>query len=255
MRRAAGLLAAALWLLAGGGRALAAPLGPVGPAAQAQLPAAQQRQQGGGPPAQAPAPYDEPEQAWREHRFLVGAFGGRLTSGTSLGTIDNVFFRSTFDTGGDTLVGFRVGWAVAARFDAELEYGRAEPGVVAVLSDLQGRSRTEVPFADLSIEYVTAGVTFAVIERSHRLVPYLMFGVGVVDASSDAEPTIGGTEIGLLYGIGLKARASERIWLRGELRGLRSGFGRDRESELPGLFRGEFRSSNLLWSMGVEVRF
>ncbi len=200
--------------------------------------------------------YDNPDAGWESRRFHVGGFYGRLSGGTALGTIENVFFRTQVNMDTDNAFGFRVGWSATARFDVELEYGSSSPGLLATLTDLRGQGKTEVPFADLDMTWVTASVNYSMIERTRRIVPYLTVGLGIVSVSSDAEGIVDATQPGLVFGGGLRIRLVDQIALRADARGLRSGFGTKQEDDaLPGVFIGEFNASNFLWTLGLDIRF
>lgn len=200
--------------------------------------------------------YVDSNAGWKQQRFLVGGFYGGLTGGTSLGLVDNIFFRTQLNMGSDSVYGLRFGWAFAPRFDLELEYGRSSPGLIATLTDLQGQGKTEVDFADLDLDYLVAVVNYSMIERSRRVVPYLSLGVGTVSVSSSTESIADDRKPGLIFGAGLRVRVIDNLALRADLRGLRSGFGtKQQEGDLPGVFVGDFNASNVLWSVGLDLRF
>lgn len=202
------------------------------------------------------ARYTDPDAGWKDHRFQAGGFYGRLSGGTSLGLIDNVFFRTQINMGTDNTFGFRAGWVFAARFDVELEYGNSSPGLIATLTDLRGQGKTEVPFSDLDMTWLTAAVNYSMIERTRRVVPYLTLGVGVVSVSSEAEGIVKSRKPGLIFGGGVRVRLIDLIALRADARGLRSGFGtKQEEGDLPGVFVGDFNASNFVWTAGLEIRF
>lgn len=197
------------------------------------------------------------DSGWKSHRFYIGGFGGQMNGGTSLGLTENVFFRTEFNTGDDTLWGGRVGWVFAPRFELELELGRSSPGLVATLTDLQGKNKTEVEFADLRITYLMAVVNYSMIERGRRLVPYLSLGIGTVRADSDDEKIVRARKPGIIFGGGLRIRVIEALALRADVRGMRSGFGAKQQDvdDLPGVFVGDYNASHLLWSFGLDIRF
>ena len=134
-----------------------------------------------------PSPYADPDEGWKERRFHVGGMYGDLSGGTSLGLVENVFFRTQFNMGSDTMYGLRAGYVFAARWDVELEWGQSSPGLEATLTDLSGQGKTVVPFADLDMNWLTASVNYSMIERTRRVVPYLTVGLGTVSVSSEAE--------------------------------------------------------------------
>jgi opacity protein-like surface antigen len=203
-----------------------------------------------------PSPYSDPDEGWKERRFHVGGLYGNLSGGTSLGLIENVFFRTQFNTGSDTQYGLRAGYVFAARWDVELEWGQSSPGLEATLTDLSGQGKTVVPFADLDMSRLTASVNYSMIERTRRIVPYLTLGFGVVSVSSDAEGVVKSRKPGLIYGGGLRVKVVDMLAVRLDARGLRSGFGtKQEEDDLPGVFVGDFKASNFLWSVGIDIRF
>lgn len=201
------------------------------------------------------SPYLKGED-WTGERWLVSGFGGRVTGGTSVGFTENIVFRSQFEQGTDTTWGFRVGRVVAPRFDVELEYGRSSPGLNAVLTDLAGQGRTEVSFADMDLNWLTAAVNYSVIERSRQVVPYLTLGVGRLGVSSSTEPGIDSGEIAIIFGLGVRVRTLRAIAFRTDVRGLRSGIrGKQEDPSRPAVLDSEFSGTNLLWTVGLELRF
>jgi opacity protein-like surface antigen len=204
----------------------------------------------------AMSPYIAPESGWANQRFSAGIFWGNMAGGTSLGLVENVFFRTTLNLGTDDMLGARFAYVFAPRFDVELEWATSSPGLVATLTDLGGQGKTEVPFADLKMNRVTASVNYSMIERTRRIVPYLTLGIGLVTVSSEDEGIIKSRKPGLIYGGGIRVRVIDPVALRLDARGLRSGFGtKQEEDDLPGVFVGDFNASNFLWSVGVDIRF
>ncbi|NKB90225.1 MAG: outer membrane beta-barrel protein [Acidobacteria bacterium] len=203
-----------------------------------------------------PSPYSAPDEGWKESRFHIGGLYGDLSGGTALGLVENVFFRTQFNMGSDTMYGLRAGYVFAARWDVELEYGVSSPGLEATLTDLAGQGKTEVPFADLDMTRFTVSVNYSMIERTRRVVPYLTVGFGSVGVSSDEEGIVKSRKPGLIYGGGLRVRIVDMVAFRIDARGLRSGFGtKQEEDDLPGVFVGDFNASNFLWSVGLDIRF
>jgi hypothetical protein len=202
------------------------------------------------------SPYAEPDEGWRERRWQVGGFYGQIMGGTALGLVENVFFRTQFNTGKDSTYGFRAAYVFASRFDVELEYGRSSPGLEAILTDLRGQGKTEVEFADLDMNWFTAAVNYSMIERTRRVVPYLTLGLGVVSVSSETEGIAKSRKPGILFGGGVRVRVIDWLAVRADARGLRSGFGtKQEEDDLPGVFVGDYNASNFVWTVGVDVRF
>lgn len=203
-----------------------------------------------------PTPYMDSESGWAENRLHVAGFGGSLGGGTALGSTENLFFRVQFEQGSDSAWGGRVGWVFAPRFDVEVEYGRSSPGLDAVLSDLQGQGRTVTEYADLNLNWLVVAVNYSVVERTRRFSPYLTLGFGRMGVDSSAEPDIDASEPMLAYGGGLRVRIVDPFALRADVRGLRSGLGgKDEDDPTPDLLRGKFNGTNLLWTLGVELRF
>ena len=92
--------------------------------------------------------------------------------------------------------------------------------------------------------------------RTRRIVPYLTLGIGVVTVSSDAENIVKSRQPGLIFGGGLRVRVVDMIAVRADARGLRSGFGTNQEEgDLPGVFVGDFKASNFIWTVGLDIRF
>jgi hypothetical protein len=202
------------------------------------------------------APYAEPDEGWRERRWQAGGFYGQIMGGTALGLVENVFFRTQFNTGKDSTYGFRAAYVFASRFDVELEYGRSSPGLEAILTDLRGQGKTEVEFADLDMNWFTASVNYSMIERTRRVVPYLTLGLGVVSVSSETEGIAKSRKPGIIFGGGVRVRVVDWLAVRADARGLRSGFGTKQEEEdLPGVFVGDYNASNFLWTVGIDIRF
>ncbi len=198
----------------------------------------------------------DPDAGWKDHRFHAGGFYGSLTGGTSLGLIDNVFFRTQLNMGTDSTFGLRAGYVFAARFDVELEYGSSSPGLIATLTDLRGQGKIEVPFSSLDMTWFTASVNYSMIERTRRVVPYLTLGLGAVTVSSEEEGIVKSRKPGLIFGGGVRVRLIDMLALRADARGLRSGFGtKQEEGDLPGVFVGDFKASNFVWTVGLELRF
>jgi len=203
------------------------------------------------------SPYADADAGWKEHRFHVAGTWGGLAGGTAVGLTENLAIRTQFEVDSGSLYTLRAGWVFAPRFDLEIEYGHSSPGLNAVITDLGGQGKTVVPFADLGIEYLMAAVNYSVIERTHRIVPYLTLGIGTVKSDSSDESRIGNREPGIVYGAGLRVRVIDMIAVRGDVRGMRSGLGtnQQKEGDLPGVFVNDFNASFLIWSVGVEIRF
>ncbi|HJO03351.1 MAG TPA: outer membrane beta-barrel protein [Acidobacteriota bacterium] len=198
----------------------------------------------------------QPDEGWRDQRFYVGVMLGTMTGGTPLGSIENVFFRSSYGMDTDSMWGLRAGLTFAPRFDVEIEYGRSSPGINAILTDLAGQGKTEFAFADLDLSYVMGVVNYSLVERSRRIVPVLSVGYGSVGMSSTASEIAGSRQMGLVFGGGLRVRVADKLGVRADVRGLRTGFGpKQEEGQLPSIFRGAFNATNLYWTAGFEFRF
>ncbi len=210
----------------------------------------------------APAPlpqessYMEPDAGWKDQRFYVGGFAGNMTGGTPLGSVENIFFRSSYVMDSNSMWGLRAGFIFSSRFDVELEYGRSSPPMNVILTNLAGQGKTEFPFADLQINYTMGVVNYSLLERSRRIVPILSLGYGTVGVSSAAAEIDSSRQMGLVFGGGLRVRIVENLGLRADVRGLRTGFGpKQEEGQLPSVFFRGFVATNLYWSAGVEFRF
>ncbi len=200
--------------------------------------------------------YMDLDEGWKERRFRVGGFSGQMTGGTPLGSIENVFFRSSYDMDTDSMWGLRVGFVFAPRFEVEIEYGRSSPGVNVILTDLAGQGRTEFSFADLHLSYLMGVVSCALLERSRRIVPVLSLGYGTVSMTSTASEIADSRQMGLVFGAGLHIRVIDNFGVRADVRGLRTGFGpKQQDGQLPSIFLGDFNASNLYWTAGFEFRF
>ncbi len=200
--------------------------------------------------------YMEPDAGWEDQRFYIGGFAGNMTGGTPLGSIENVFFRSSYVMDSNSMWGLRAGFTLSARFDFEVEYGRSSPAMNVILTNLAGQGKTEFLFADLQINYTMGVVNYSLLERSRRIVPLLSLGYGTVGVSSGAAEIDNSRQMGLVFGGGLRVRIVENLGLRADVRGLRTGFGpKQEEGQLPSVFYRGFVATNLYWSVGVEFRF
>lgn len=211
--------------------------------------------------AQAPEPQsgrvdEEPQRASVEEyddarpdppgRWAVGVFGGKLSGGTSVGTTENLFFRTSFEQDSDTLAGGRAAAWLWWRLHVEGEYARSSPGLIAVLTDLDGQGRTEAPFADLELSYWSGAVRFDLSQT--RVAPFLTLGMAAVGAES-SELELDESAPGLLFGGGIEVAVAGPAFLRADVRGLRS----DLDLLAPGISRGV--TTQLLWSVGGGIRF
>ncbi|MFQ5743593.1 MAG: hypothetical protein ACE5HV_08390 [Acidobacteriota bacterium] len=209
----------------------------------------------------APGPARAQESGGQKERGTVGefpwyvsGFGGRVSSGTSLATVANPFFNTTFKTGDDSAFGVRVGRRVYWRVSVEGEFTtNASPGLNAVLANLNGGARVSVPFAKLDLSFFSGSVRFDLAERLIR--PFLLVGVAGVRAQIDDSRNE--TALGVLFGGGVEVSVPgyERVFVRTDVRGLRadiSALGLP-ASALAGE-EDEF-STQVIWTVGAGFRF
>ncbi len=198
----------------------------------------------------------EEETAEQETRlWSASGFGGNMSAGNPVGTVENPFFNTTFKTGSSAMWGFRVSRMLWWRLGAEGEFGRGSPGVNAILTSPGGGDLTTVPYADLNMSYMSGSVIFeAASGRWMRA--FLNFGLAGVFVSGDREDS-DSAALGLLFGGGIEVPIIEdRFFVRADVRGLRADFG------LLGLDRGqlvgldlESMSTNAMWMIGACFRF
>lgn len=187
--------------------------------------------------------------------WSASVFGGNMSAGNPVGTVENIFFNTTFKTGSDTAWGLRGGRIVWWRLSAEGEYLRSSPGVIAVLTGPSGEDRTEVSYADLDMSYLAASVLFDAV-NGRWVRAFLQFGVGGVFVDG-SQPDSDNSAFGILFGGGIEVPIVEdRFFVRADFRGLRADFG------LLGLDRGQLvgleadsLSTNAVWTVGAGVRF
>ena len=187
--------------------------------------------------------------------WAASFFGGNMSAGNPVGTVENPFFNTTFKTGSSSMWGFRVSRMLWWRLGAEGEFGRGSPGVNAILTSPGGGDLTEIPYADLNMSYMSGSVIFeAASGRWMRA--FLNFGFAGVFVSGDREDS-DNTALGILFGGGIEVPIIEdRFFVRADVRGLRADFG------LLGLDRGQLvglevdsLSTNAMWTIGGGFRF
>jgi hypothetical protein len=207
--------------------------------------------------AEAAAESEGQEDVAEEEGRLWAAsfFGGEISAGNPVGTVENPFFNTTFKTGRAAMWGFRASRMLWWRLGAEGEFGRGSPGVNAILTSPNGSDRTEVFYANLDLSYVSGSVIFeAASGRWMRA--FLNFGFAGVFVSGDREDS-DNSALGILFGGGVEVPIVEdRFFVRADVRGLRSDFG------LLGLNRGQLvglesdsLSTNAMWTIGAGIRF
>lgn len=191
--------------------------------------------------------------------WAFSAFGGRLSGGTPIGSVGNPFFLATFETDSDGLWGVRGAGRIFWRLGFEVEYARSSPGLDAVLTDLLGRDRTVVPFSSLEISYLSAAARMDLTDS--WLVPFLM--AGIANVSVEVDESRDESAAGLLFGGGVEVPLpfQERIFIRGDVRGLRSDvaildfaprrFPVDGEAEEAT----DELATHVIWTIGLGVRF
>jgi len=186
------------------------------------------------------------------YRGSVTVFGGEASGGTAIGTVQNLFFNTTLETGGDTAFGIRGTMPVWWRLAGELEFLTASPGIEATLTDPAGQDRSSFDFAELDMSYVSASVRLDLANA--WINPFLQGGIAAVRFSSGDESE---TSFGLLFGGGVEVPVPrvKGVFGRVDVRGLRadlSGVG------LPGTVleqNEDVLGTQVIWSVGVGYRF
>jgi hypothetical protein len=195
------------------------------------------------------------EMAEEGRLWSASFFGGNMSAGNPVGTVENPFFNSTFKTGSSSMWGFRASRMIWWRLGAEGEFGRGSPGVDVILTSPDGSDRTKVPYADLNVSYVSGSVIFEAA-NGRWVRAFLNFGLAGVFASGDREDS-DNSALGILFGGGVEVPIIEnRFFVRADVRGLRADFG------LLGLNRGQLvgldadsLSTNAIWTIGGGIRF
>lgn len=207
-------------------------------------------------PEQEPAYEELPSDDETEFRFgyrgSVSVFGGETSGGTAIGTIQNLFFNTTLETGGDTAFGIRGTMPVWWRLAGEVEFLTASPGIDATLTDPAGQDRTGFDFAELDMTYVSGSVRLDLANA--WINPFLQAGIAGVRFSSGDESE---TSLGVLFGGGVEVPVPrvEGVFGRVDVRGLRadlSGVG------LPATVleqNEDVLGTQVIWSVGLGYRF
>lgn len=195
-------------------------------------------------------PAEEETRLWS-----ASFFGGNMSAGNPVGTVENPFFNTTFKTGSSSMWGFRASRMMWWRLGVEGEFGRGSPGVKAILTSPGGGDLTEIDYADLNMSYLSGSVIFeAASGRWMRA--FLNFGFAGVFVSGDREDS-DNSALGILFGGGVEVPIIEdRFFVRADVRGLRADFG------ILGLNRGQLvglevdsLSTNAMWTIGAGIRF
>lgn len=185
------------------------------------------------------------------------SFGVGTASGSNpVGSIvdEDAMMISTFEIDNGVLINGRVARRFWWRLGGEAEFGYASPGVLLTETDLQGASVSTEPFGDFSFGYL--GISARVDLVDARVTPFLLGGFAVTFNSYPEGDS--GTEPGFLFGGGLEVRIIDNIFLRGDVRGLRSNV------DAPNLTRGLLEqneadrgalATQVLWTIGAAVRF
>ncbi len=187
--------------------------------------------------------------------WAASFFGGNMSAGNPVGTVENPFFNTTFKTGSSSMWGFRVSRMMWWRLGAEGEFGRGSPGVKAILTSPGGGDLTEIDYADLDMSYFSGSVIFEAA-NGRWVRAFLNFGLAGVFVSGDREDS-DNAALGIIFGGGVEVPIIEdRFFVRADVRGLRADFG------LLGLDRGQLvglevdsLSTNAIWTIGAGFRF
>lgn len=186
------------------------------------------------------------------YRGSASLFGGGASGGTPIGTVQDVSFSSTFETGGDGAWGIRGTLPLWWRLAGELEFLSSSPGIEVVLTDLTAQDRARFPFAGLDMSYVAGSVRFDL--ANSWVNPFLQAGFAGVHFASDEQST---TSLGLLFGGGVEVPIprGRGAFGRVDVRGLRadlSGVGLP-----PALLEDndDVLGTQVIWSIGLGYRF
>ena len=191
-----------------------------------------------------PLPY-----AWQ-----IGGGVGQMSGATPVGGVDNIFFTTGFQTGSATMFNVRASGRFWWRLGAEIEYGRAEPGIDALLTDPNGQQLTEFFFAEYSQSYLSVSARVDLVDA--RITPFLLGGFAGVFSSGEEDSD---TNAGFLFGGGIDVAVYGPLVVRADVKGLRSNV------DAAGLTRGRQItgvppvappvSTQVLWSIGIGIRF
>ena len=188
------------------------------------------------------------------YRWQIGGGVGQMSGATPVGAVDNIFFTTGFETGSSTMFNVRGSARLWWRLGAEVEFGHADPGVNAVLTDPNGQQLTEFFFADYSQSYLSVSARIDLVDA--RITPFLLGGfAGVFGSGEQASQT----SAGFLFGGGIDVAVYGPLVVRADVKGLRSGV------DAVGLTRGRLitgvepidlpLSTQVLWSIGIGIRF
>ena len=210
---------------------------------------------------EARAPFPPPQQmdradaptefpyAWNVS-FGVGKASGANPVGSSVD--EEAGKVSTFELDSGVFVGGRVARRVWWRLGGEVEFAYASSGVLLTETDIEGRNVETSDFGPYSMTYGAGSVRLDLVDA--RITPFLTGGFAVVVSSVDGDRD---TNMGFLFGGGLDVKIVNNVYLRGDVRGLRSNV------DAPLLSRGiideallsKALATQLLWTLGVAVRF
>lgn len=188
----------------------------------------------------------------------VGTVSGANPVGSIIDDEEEKIF--TFDIGDGFLISGRAARRLWWRLGAEVEGGYSSPGVLVTETDLAGQSLTTSDFGDYSFGYVSVSARIDLTDA--RVTPFLLGGFAVVFASVPENPDDPGntSEVnpGFIFGGGLDVRIKDNINLRGDVKGLRSNIDAPLLSRgilIPNEELGDALSTQVLWTIGVAVRF
>ena len=168
----------------------------------------------------------------------------------------------TFDLGSGGFYSARAGRRVWWRLGVEGEFGYGSPGVEVTETNLQGRNITTSDFGDYSVGFIAVSARLDLTDS--RFTPFLLSGPALVlNRIGTDTGTEGKLNPGFLFGGGMEVELKDNLYLRSDLRGLRSQVNAPLLSGgrlLPTVddlgFRKERALSTMwLWSIGVTVRF
>lgn len=211
---------------------------------------AQGEQQGEVERVQIDPSYDAP------YTWAISFGAGTASGANPVGsfTDEDAETVSTFEIDNGVLISGRVTRRIWWRLGGEAEFGYASPGVLITETDLQGANVRASPFGDYSMGYGAISARVDLVDA--RFTPFLLGGLAIVVSQYDNGDS--GTNPGFLFGGGLDVRLIRGVYLRGDVRGLRSdvdgqllsngilGQDDDSASEL---------STQILWTLGLSLRF
>ena len=188
------------------------------------------------------------------YRWQIGGGVGQMSGATPVGAVDNIFFTTGFQTGSAQMFNVRASGRVWWRLGAEIEYGHAEPGVNALLTDPSGQQLTEFFFANYTQSYLSVSARIDLVDA--KITPFLLGGFAGVFGSGEEDSQ---TSAGFLFGGGIDVAVYGPLVVRADVKGLRSNI------DAAGLTRGRLitgvepldpaLSTQVLWSIGLGIRF